>query len=325
MINIALVGLGYWGKNYLRVLREIHGASLIYVCDLIEESSKLLPQGIKFVSDYEELAQKNEINAAIISTPASTHYEITRKFLESGKDVLVEKPLTMASGEAADLIKIAKENKRILMVGHIYCYHPAVRYLRGMIINKKAGKIFYGMALRMGLGPIRNDASCTWDLATHDIAILDYIFKQKPNYVTATATSFLQKDKQVYDYAHIYLEYENMHFSVTSSWYSAEKIRSLWIEGSRYLIKFDDMNKDWPIMIYRSNLINIKDQSDYKGTIFMPRIPKDEPLLVQTRHFVECVRLRKKPLTDGYQGLSVIEILEAAERAIKQGKKVKLK
>ncbi len=224
MLNVALIGLGYWGKNYLRVLQNIERIKLRYVCDNNPEVLKGVPSYIRTTLDYEEIAKDEDIKAAFLVTPASTHYEIAKLFLEQGKHLLVEKPLTMNVKEAFDLARIAKENKVTLMVGHIYCFHPAIQYLRKLIKSRKLGKVFYGIAIRIGLGPIRQDASCTWDLATHDIAILDYLFNNMPIYVTATATTFLQRDRNIYDYAYIHLEYPEMQFAITASWYAAEKL-----------------------------------------------------------------------------------------------------
>jgi predicted dehydrogenase len=332
MINVALIGLGYWGMNYLRVLQNINGIKLSYVCDSNPEVLKDVPSYVKTTLDYEEIAKDDDIKVTFLVTPASTHYKIAKLFLEQGKHLLVEKPLTMSTKEAFELARIAKENKAILMVGHIYCFHPAIQYLRKLIKNKKLGKVFYGIAIRIGLGPIRQDASCTWDLATHDIAILDYLFNIMPIYVTATATTFLQKDKNIYDYAYIHLEYPEMQFAITTSWYAAEKIRSWYIATSKYLIKFDDMNKEWPLAIYQSNIEKIKQeelikkQSEiYKGKLYMPRIEKEEPLMKQVEHFINCVRFNKEPLTNAYQAIRVISILEAVEESIEKGKKVKVK
>jgi len=332
MLNVALIGLGYWGKNYLRVLQNIKGIELRYVCDSNPEALKDITSHIRTTLDYEEIAKDEDIKAAFLATPASTHYEIAKLFLEQGKHLLVEKPLTMNIKEAVDLARIAKENKVILMVGHIYCFHPAIQYLRKLIKSRKLGKVFYGIAIRIGLGPIRQDASCTWDLATHDIAILDYLFNSMPIYVTATATTFLQRDKNIHDYAHIHLEYPEMQFAITTSWYAAEKIRSWYIATSKYLIKFDDMNKEWPLSMYQSNVEKImkeeliKKQSEiYKGKLYMPRIEKEEPLIKQVEHFINCIRFNKKPLTNASQAIRVISILEAVEESIEKGKKIELK
>jgi len=332
MIKVALIGLGYWGRNYLRVLQNIEGVKLSYVCDSNPEALKDVPSYVKTTLDYEEIAKDEDIKVAFLATPASTHYKIAKLFLEQGKHLLVEKPLTMNIREAFELAKIAKENKEILMVGHIYCFHPAIQYLHKLIKNKKLGKVFYGIAIRIGLGPIRKDASCTWDLATHDIAILDYLFNSMPIYVTATATTFLQKDKNIHDYAYIHLEYPEMQFAITTSWYAAEKIRSWYIATSKYLIKFDDMNKEWPLSIYQSNIEKIKQEElikkqskIYKGKLYMPRIEKEEPLMKQVEHFINCVKFNKEPLTNAYQAIRVISILEAVEESIEKGRKVEVK
>jgi len=157
MINVALIGLGYWGRNYLRVLQKIEVIKLSYVCDSNPETLKDVLSYVKTTLDYEEIAKDDDIKTAFLATPASTHYIIAKLFLEQGKHLLVGKPLTMNVREAFELAKIAKENKEILMVGHIYCFHPAIQYLRKLFKNKKLGKVFYGIAIRIGLGPIIKD------------------------------------------------------------------------------------------------------------------------------------------------------------------------
>jgi predicted dehydrogenase len=335
--KVGLIGLGYWGRNYLRVLSQLEKAKLRCVCD--RDNGKLkeyngLTNDIKFVDNFAELAEDKELEAVIIATPASTHYDIARTMLQAGKHVLVEKPLTMNYGQALALCDLSKSAKRVLMVGHIYCFNPAVNYIRDVVRSGKLGVLYYGLGLRLGLGPIRGDASCTWDLATHDIAMLDYIINKMPISVIAQESSFLQRERNIHDYATIQLKYDDgFQFSLTVSWYAAEKIRMWYLMGSKSMLKFDDVDKNTPISVYdKSVAINFSEHGNAKniykivpraGDTVMPYIKQDEPLLLEIKHFIESINAGKKPVTDGKQAARVIRVLEAIETSIKiEGKLV---
>jgi predicted dehydrogenase len=189
-INLALIGLGYWGANYFRVLQQLKEVNLKHACD--KETSKLMnyaeltdTSSVNFTDDLTKIAEDKEVKVAIIVTPASSHYEIAKMMLKAGKHVLVEKPLTMNYEQALELCDLSKKMNKVPMVGHIYCFNPAVNYIRNVISSGRLGDLYYGVGLRLGLGPIRNDASCTWDLATHDIAMLSYLLGKMPSYVSA--------------------------------------------------------------------------------------------------------------------------------------------
>ena len=331
-IGLALIGLGYWGANYFRVLRQFKEVNLKYSCD--KEISKLMnyaeltdTNSVNFTDDLTKIAEDKEVEAVIIATPASSHYEIAKMMLEAGKHVLVEKPLTMDYEQALELCRLSEKMSKILMVGHIYCFNPAVNYIRGVIRSGRLGDLYYGVGLRLGLGPIRNDASCTWDLATHDIAMLIYLLDEMPHYVSAQGLSFLQKEKGIHDYANIQLKYDNgFQFNLTVSWYAAEKIRTWYLMGSKSMVKFDDMNKNAPVTIYNKSIIAVPADRDtmhhvdkiipIEGDIIIPYIQQSEPLLLECKHFIESIKTGKKPLTDGVQGAKVIKVLEVIEKSI---------
>jgi len=327
-INIGLIGLGYWGSNYLRVLTQLNNVNLYYVCDVDDSKFKKysnLPSNVKFSNNPVELATDKEVKAVIIATPASTHYNIAKVMLETGKHVLVEKPLTMNYKQALELENLSNEVNKILMVGHIYCFNPAVNYIRNILKSGGLGNLYYGIGLRLGLGPIRRDASCTWDLATHDMAMLDFLLNKIPVSVSAQASSFLQREIKIYDYVTIQLNYDNFQFSLIESWYTAEKIRSWYIVGSKSMLKFDDMNKDASITIYHkyatvtTNEYKAPDIVVREGDIIIPRVSQEEPLLLEVRHFLDSIKYNRRPIADGTQGARVVKILEAVEDSIKKG------
>lgn len=339
-IVFSLVGLGYWGANYLRVLLQSKEVKLKYVCD--REASKLNhyagltgTAAINFTTDLVKIAEDKEVEAVIIATPASSHYEIAKMMLKAGKHVLVEKPLTTNYEQALELCNLSKNVNKILMVGHIYCFNPAVNYIKDIIRTNRLGDLYYGIGLRLGLGPIRNDASCVWDLAVHDIATLDYLLNQMPGYISAHALSFLQTGKGIYDYAVIQLKYDNgFQFSLIVSWYAAEKIRTWYLMGSKAMLKLNDMKKDAPIAIYERTIVPIS-TSNYlqsssvfvprEGDVVVPYIKQEEPLMLEVKYFVECLKTGKKPLTDGEQGARVVKVLEAIDKSAKKsGELIKL-
>jgi UDP-N-acetylglucosamine 3-dehydrogenase len=332
-MKIGLIGLGYWGQNYLRVLRMFEGVELCYVCD--KEASKLSKAlGVKLCSDPEIMAEDKELDAVVVATPASTHYEIVKVSLEAGKHVLVEKPFTTSYEQAVELSKLSEDVGKILMVGHIYCFNPAVNYIKSILTSKELGTPYYGIGLRLGLGPIRYDASCTWDLAVHDISILDYLLGETPSEVSARAVSFLQKHKGIYDHAMISLKYPSgFHFSLTVNWYAPEKLRLWYLVGSRGMIKFDDVNKNAQVTIFRKtvrmpagssatkNEINL---SIEEGETIIPHITQEEPLLLQVKSFIDAIKNGTKPTSDGWQGARVVRVLEAIEKSIRIGKSVRI-
>jgi len=325
-VSIGLIGLGYWGVNYLRVLMQLKDVRLKYVCDNDYGKLAKCPESINVtkVTDFVKLAEDKDLKAVVIATPASTHYEIAKLMLESGKHVLVEKPLTMNHDQALELCNLSNKMDIILMVGHIYCFNPAVEYMRDVLRDGRLGDLYYGIGLRLGLGPIRKDASCTWDLATHDIAMLDYLIGRMPSLVSAQVASFLQRG--IHDYAIVQLTYENdFYFNLITSWYAAEKIRTWYLMGSKGMLKFDDINKNTPITIYNKG-VNvtltkkgiIQSILPKEGDIVLPYIKYEEPLLLQVKHFIESIKNNRRPLTNCEQGVRVVKILEVIEESIKK-------
>lgn len=329
-VNVAVIGLGYWGPNYLRALSQTSKVNVKYLCDNDQEKfSGFSGKNYDLVSDYRVLADDPLLDAVLVVTPASTHFEIAKLMLESGKHALVEKPLTMSYREAAELWHLSEELNKVLMVGHVYVYNPAVNYIKDMLSKGQLGRLYYGVGLRMGLGPIRRDANCLWDLAPHELSMLDYLLGKMPAYVGAQVSSFLQRDRSIYDYATAHITYDDgFSFTLTVSWYSPEKIRLLNLMGSRKMVKFDDTNKSNPLTIYekRASLEPLEPQADYgahqvkirEGNTIIPYINQEEPLLLQVNHFIDSIINDSRPLTDGCQGARVVAIIESMEESVKK-------
>lgn len=312
-MKIGIIGVGYWGKNYARIFNEL--GHQLYCCD-IDKTKRI--KGYKFTTDYKQL----EVDAVVVSTPPATHYEITKYCLEAGKDVLVEKPITLNAKEAEELVQIAKEEEKILMVGHTFIYNPAVQKLK----DYDVGDICYLYSERTGLGLIRNDVNSMWDLAPHDISIFLYLLDAMPTEVFAVGHSYLQND--IEDVVFITLKFpNNILANIHVSWLDPYKIRRTTVVGTKKMVVFDDINKLETLKIFDKGVDRTrKVYADYgefqlsvrDGDVSIPKIEMTEPLKNQCKHFIDCVINRKKPLTDGENGLNVVRILEKAEQKLRK-------
>ena len=333
MINIILVGLGYWGPNYLRVFRELAKCNIRYCCDLDINKLKGIKEkypGIKITKNYKVISQDFKIDAAVIATPLASHYKIAKYFLEHKKHVLIEKPLTLTSEEAEELISIAKKNKLVLMVGHVYKHNPAIVTLREIIKAKKLGKIYYLKAERMGLGPIRKQASALWDLATHEIYIALYLLGRMPLSVYAHGGSYIQKG--IEDFVDLNLIFpDNISCTIYASWFAPEKIRRMTIVGSKGMATFDDLDKAEMLKVYKTEinktlLYSTPEYIDHQniidiGDTHIPNIKQSEPLKNQAKCFLECIKNDTQPINDGNDGLNIVKILETAQKSLKTGER----
>lgn len=333
MINIALIGCGYWGPNLLRNFQDHGNAKVTLVVDLDEERLAYVREKyphIRVSKDYHDALGDN-IDAVSIATQPTNHFKLAKEALENNKHVIVEKPLAMRTVEAQELIDIAQSNGCVLMVGHTFEYNPAVNLLKQEIDKGTIGKPYYFYAQRLNYGIVRRDVSSLWSLAPHDISILNYLTDSMPERVTAHGFDFLQQDLQ--DVVFMVLHYpREIKAHVQVSWLDPRKVRSMTVVGSEKMIVYDDM-ADSKIQIYDKgiNKQNIDeslgaydDFGKYQlikaaGDVTFPKINFTEPLKNECDEFVRCIETGKKPLTDGFNGLQVVSVLEAAERSIQSG------
>lgn len=338
MIELGIIGCGHWGPNFVRNFNQAKGACVKYVCDLSQEKlthiKKLYPK-IEITKNHEEVLDNKNITAVVIATPANTHYKLVKKFLLAGKHILVEKPITIKISEANELIKIANDKKRILMVGHTFMYNTAIRKIKSYIQKGEFGRIYYLYSRRTNLGPLRKDVSAMWDLAPHDISIFSYFLNANPIELLAKGEDYLQKGKQ--DVAFITATYSkkiiaNMHVS----WLDPHKVREITIVGSKKMLVFNDLDTKEPIKIYDKMVMKKKYKQSYdtfeefqmiikEGKTKAPRIKLNEPLKVECEHFLNSIKQNKQPLTDGLNGLNVLKVLNAVESSLKSGTKVKVR
>jgi UDP-2-acetamido-3-amino-2,3-dideoxy-glucuronate N-acetyltransferase len=314
---IAHIGLGYWGKNILRNLYELNVLKI--ACDssedTITERKKQFPE-VEYTTKIEDIISNPEIKAVTIATPAETHYELAKKFLLSGKDVFVEKPIALAVKEGEELVEIAEKQGRILMVGHILQYHPAVIKLKELISSGSLGKIKYIYSNRLNIGKIRTEENILWSFAPHDISIILDLVGDELVEVSAFAGNYLMP--KIYDIAIITLKFKNeIRAHIFVSWLHPFKEQRLVIIGSKAMVVFDDVSQE-KLFFYPHNIewkdgkIPIAQKADFE---VIP-IENQEPLKLELLHFIDCVKNRKRPKTDGYEGIKVLKVLEYAEKAL---------
>lgn len=318
-INIALVGLGYWGPNILRTLSTISSVNKILVIDKKKErlkSAKKINKKIIVSSNFESFKNYN-ISGAILATPANTHYKLGKKILQNNVNLLIEKPIVTKKKHLIDLNNISKNKNLVLMSGDLYMYHPAIKSLKKIIQNKNFGKIRYIYSARLNLGRVRNDISIIENLATHDFGIINYLLNNsKLLKFNIVKSSLLQKRKN--DMAFITLKFINkITANINLSWYHPEKIRKISILGSKKMVTFDDVNKQ--IEVHNKNIIisNLKNQYDDKVPNFkyLNKPSKiisfeAEPLKNELISFINCIMKLEKPITDFSFNLRIINLLE---------------
>lgn len=337
-ISIAIIGCGHWGPNFIRNFSKIKGVTVKYVCDLslqrLLEIKKVYP-GIIITHELNKILNDKEVIAVVIVTPAQTHYKLAKQSLLSGKHVLVEKPITNNIAHAEELIAIAKKSKRILMVGHTFKYNQGINRLKDFIDRKKLGDIFYIHSQRTNLGPLRKDVNAMWDLVPHDISVANYFLNMLPVSVSAKGGKFLAHDLE--DVVFINLTYPNrILVNIHASWLDPRKVRQITVVGNKKMAVFDDLNIHEPLRIYDKSVIKKSFKQDYRsfrefrmiikeGEAFVPKITFSEPLMNEVVHFINCIKKDLKPLTDGFDGLSVVKIMVALEKSLNNnGREVKL-
>jgi predicted dehydrogenase len=269
------------------------------------------------------------VDAVVVATPVSTHGRIVREALEHGKHVLVEKPIAASSAEAAELVNLARERGLVLMVGHTFLYHPAVRALRDIVRSGELGDLYYVHSQRLNLGLFQHDVNVIWDLAPHDISILSYVIGAEPLAAAARGEAYVRRG--IEDIAFVDLLFPNrVRAAVHVSWLDPNKVRRTTIVGSRKMVVWDDVEMLEKIRIYDTGVDPLPHTDDFGefhlsyryGNITIPHLPATEPLRVECEHFVDCIRTGTTPLTDGQNGLDVVRVLEAATRSLKDAGKL---
>ena len=328
-LKIGAIGCGYWGPNLIRNFIEIPAVELHAVADLdftrLDHIRTRYPQINHVTENYHDFFQL-DLDAVVISTPPQTHFAIASDCIRHGLHVLLEKPLTTNSDDACRLIRLAERFNRILMVGHTFEYNSAVHALKEMIDNGELGEIHSIDAVRASLGLFHPTLNVIWDLAPHDISILTHLLGTTPSSVSSTGLACVQQS--VEDIAYMTLMFPNNILShIRLSWLEPCKIRRITVIGSKKMAVYDDVESHEKIKVYDKGVKAIRRTDTYGefqfayhyGNIVSPFIHFEEPLRVECMHFLECIRENKPPMTDGYNGLRVVEIIEAAQRSLIRG------
>jgi len=320
-VKIGLIGLGYWGKNILRNLSDLN--VLNTACDsnskTIEERKKDFPS-LKFSSSFEEILNNPKIEAVAIATPAATHYELVKKALNANKDVFVEKPLALKYNDGKELVELAKKRNKILMVGHVLQYHPAIIKLKELFSEGKLGKVRYIYSNRLNIGKLRVEENILWSFAPHDISVILELMHEEPSKIDCFGGSYLSEG--VYDITLTTLEFKDkIKAHIFVSWLHPFKEQKLVIVGSQAMAVFDDLTKE-KVFVYphRIEWENGKIPVAYKAQHYPVAIEDKEPLKEEMKHFIECISARKQPKTNGEEGLRVLKVLEKAELSISSKK-----
>jgi len=339
-IVLAQIGCGYWGPNVLRNFSAQPNCRVKYVVEINPERQAYVrtnfPQS-EVVSSLETVLRDPEVEAAVIATPASSHYDFARQTLEAGKHTFVEKPLATSIEEADQLVRLAAERNKILMAGHTFLYNAAVRYARELLATEQLGELYYIYSQRLNLGQVRSDVNAWWNLGPHDVSILLYLMNNElPVSVTAQGVSYIQPG--IEDVVFATLKWANGvigHIHV--SWLDPGKIRKMTLVGSRKMVVYDDVSDD-KIAIFDKGVDRIPkigERMDYDdphkfqlvhrtGDILLPKINFQEPLKTEASHFLDCIRNGQTPLTGPKHARDVVAVLEATQLALTSGQAVKL-
>ncbi len=321
--QLAIVGCGRWGINHIRTAYRIFGKNLKYVCDVNQESAKrvedISPE-ICFVTSFETILNCPEVNAVIIATPAETHYQLAKRCLEANKNILIEKPITLFSYQGRELAQLAKKKDLTLMVGHLLLYHPGIRKIKEIINNGELGKLQYIYSNRLNLGSIRKEENILWSFAPHDISLLQYFIEDDPLEVDAKGGVFVQPG--IHDVTLTMLRYpRNICAHIHVSWLHPFKEHRLVIIGDKSMVVFEDSRKENKLLLYAKGFDWINGEPHKRdGDYQVISYSMDEPLKLEQEHFADCVINKKTPLSDGNNGIKVLEILEQAQARLENRK-----
>lgn len=327
MIKVGVIGHGYWGPNLVRNFMEAQGSTVVSVCDLRPERLAHLQDRyptIKTVDCARALFEDPEIDAIVVATPVSSHFELGMAALEADKHVLIEKPLAATSEQCEQLIAEAARRNRVLMVDHTFVYTGAVRKIRELITNNELGEIYYYDAVRVNLGLFQHDVNVIWDLAIHDLSIMDYVLPSRATAVSATGISHVPGQPENVAYITLFFDKPQIgHVHV--NWLTPVKVRHTLIGGSEKMILYDDLEPSEKVKIYdRGITVSQSPEFVYQmlvsyrsGDMWAPRLDTTEALQTEARHFIDCIENNTHPETDGAAGLRLVKIVEAAERSLR--------
>ena len=334
-MNIGVIGYGYWGPNLVRNFSEVPDAQVVAVSDLDEQRLRLVKArypAIAITTDHETLLSNPDIDAIIIATPVASHYAIALQALRSKKHVFIEKPLTQTAAQGERLIEEADKHNLTLHVDHTFVYTGAVRKIRALVSDGEVGELYYYDSVRVSLGLFRPDVNVIWDLAVHDLSIMDYVFPLSPIAVSATGVSHVPGEPANIAYLTLFFE-NNAIAHLHVNWLAPVKVRRTLIGGNRKMIIYDDLEPSEKVKVYDKGItVNGSKESMYDvmigyrtGDVWAPKLEVTEALLAEARYFIRCITHGERSITDGRAGLRVVRILEAATQSMNtRGRPVEL-
>ena len=333
MINIGIIGYGYWGPNIVRNFNSLEGARVHSICDSnqasLNRARKAYPH-IAVSRDCGEILTSPEIDAVAVITPVSTHFDLARKAIENGKHVFVEKPFTATVEQAEELIELAEKKERTIMVDHTFIFTGAVRKIKQLVKEQVLGDLYYYDSVRVNLGLFQHDVNVIWDLAPHDFAVMDYLLEDKPIAVSASGKAHVNGME---DTAYVTVHFKNSmiaHFNV--NWLSPVKVRTTLIGGEKKMLVWNDLEPDEKIKIYDKGVEVRSKEAEYRmlvnyrsGDMHAPRVEQIEALKLETEYFIHCIKENEAPINDGYSGLRVVKMLDACNESLKRnGREISL-
>ena len=324
MIRVGVIGYGYWGPVVARNFSGAEGCQLAAVCDknpaALERAKKAFP-GILVSTDPSEVLHSSEIDAVAVITPVWTHFEFAKAALQNGKNVFVEKPFTASAAEASELIDLAASRKLRIMVDHTFLFTGAVRKIRQLIDEGVLGKLYYYDSSRVNLGLFQHDVNVIWDLAPHDLAIMNYLIDAEPVSVSATGQCHLNG---LEDMAYLTVYFPAMLAHINVNWLSPVKVRTTLIGGEKKMVMWNDLEADEKVRVYDKGVDITSGQGVYdllvsyrSGDMWVPRVDQTEALKLEAKYFIDCVERNQAPFNDGLAGLRVVRLLEAAAESLK--------
>jgi predicted dehydrogenase len=326
MVNIGIIGYGYWGPNIVRNFSGLTDCKVVAVCDKSPEALQHVSasySGIECTRDARDIVMSKAIDAVAVVTPVSTHYALARKCLDDGKHVFVEKPFTATVAQAEELIERADKKHLTLMVDHTFLFTGAVQKMKELIVQKMLGTLHYYDSVRVNLGLFQHDINVLWDLAPHDLSIMDYLIDTPPEAVVATGASHFNGLEDV-AYLTIYFP-NNTIAHIHVNWLSPVKVRTTLIGGERKMLVWNDLAADEQVKVYDKGVSVTSKQGVYEmlvsyrsGDMWAPKVEQTEALRVEAKYFIDCILHNKKPVNDGEAGRRIVQLLAAADRSLKK-------
>lgn len=330
MVNLGVIGYGYWGPNIVRNFSGHQDCKVVAVCDKNPAAlARVLTKhpNVRLMTESDDIVRSSEIDAVAIVTPVSYHYDLAKKALENGKHVFVEKPFTATSAQAEELVELAERKSLQIMVDHTFLFTGAVRKIKQLVEDGTLGPLYYYDSTRVNLGLFQHDVNVLWDLAPHDLSIMDYLVGLEPDLVVATGSAHVNC---LEDVAHLTVYFPNnvlAHINV--NWLSPVKVRTTLVGGQKKMLVWNDLDPAEKVRVYDKGADVKTDLGVHKllvsyrsGDMWAPKVEELEALHLETRYFLDCVKNGTKPFNDGQAGLRVVRILEAAEQSLKQHKEV---